>query len=127
MECDKKNKKIMKSSSIKDVIVKINNTEHLVEVDSNLFDDIFVEAATRVVEKYKKNMPFFHKLKVVVDCREGKQLKVKPKVSYSLNMYFILINAGLYSIAELLREKTNELYKIDLIKEPISSINIENE
>lgn len=110
--------KTMKSSTLKVVIVKINNKKHQVEVDSSIHDDYYVEAATRVVEDRKKDIKFFHKIRIVGECYE-KSDEEKYEKHYQVNMYHILINAGLYSIAELLREKAKNLHDVDLQLEPI--------
>lgn len=107
----------MKSSTLKVVIVKINEKKHQVEVDSSIHDDYYVEAATRVVEGYKKNMTFFHKIRIVGECYE-KADESNFKKHYQINMYHILLNAGLYSLAELLREKAKNLHNVDLQLEP---------
>lgn len=111
------NKKIMKSSTLKVVVVKINGKRNQVEIDSSVHDDIFVEAATRVVELYKKDLSFFNKIRIIGECYEKLHEKEFNK-HFQVNMYHILINAGMYSIAELLREKTKNLHKVDLRKEP---------
>lgn len=107
----------MKSSTIKVVIVKINGKKNQVAVDSAIFDDIFIEAATRVVEKQRKNITFFHKIRIVGECYE-KEDEANFQKHYQINMYHILVNAGLYSIAELLRTKALNLHQIDLQLEP---------
>lgn len=108
----------MKLSTVKQMIVSINDKTFEVAVDSSNFDDVYIEAATRIVEKHKKNMTFFHKMKVVADCYEKRHAKT-PKKHIQVNMYHILLNAGLYSIAELLREKTKNIHNVDLQLEPV--------
>lgn len=105
-------------STIKNVIVKIKSKQYQVEVDAAIFDDIFIEAATRVVEHHKKDIKFFTKLMIISECYENKDAK-KPEKHYQINMYHILVNAGLYSLGELLREKTKNLHNIDLQLEPV--------
>lgn len=107
----------MKSSVLKVVIVTIKDKKHQVEVDASIHDDYYVEAATRVVEKYIKDMTFFHKLKITAECYEKTHESDYTK-HYQVNMYHVLNNAGLYSIAELLRIKTKNLYRVDLQVEP---------
>ncbi len=109
--------KTMKSSTNKVVIVKINGKRHQVTVDAADFDDIFIEAATRVIEQYKKDPTFFHKIRIIGECYEKADEKNVEK-HFQINMYHILNNASLFSIAELLREKTKNLHKVDLLTEP---------
>ena len=107
----------MKSSTAKVVIVKINGKKSRVPVDAAIHDDIFIEAATRVVEKHRKDMSFFHKIRIIGECYE-KDDENTPSKHYQVNMYHILMNAGLYSVAELLREKAKNLHNVDLQLEP---------
>lgn len=107
----------MKSSTIKVVIVKINGKKHQISVDSEVHDDIFIEASTRIVEKYRDDMTFFHKIRIIGECYL-KEDEENIKNHFQINMYHILINAGLYSVAELLREKAKNLHKVDLQLEP---------
>lgn len=109
--------KIMKSSTAKVVIVKLNGKRNQITVDSAVHDDIFIEAATRVVEKHRSDMSFFHKIRIIGECYE-KIDEADINKHYQINMYHILINAGLYSVAELLREKAKNLHKVDLQLEP---------
>lgn len=109
----------MKSSTTnKVVIVKINDKRSQVTVDADIHDDIFVEAATRVVEKNRKNMSFFHRIKIIGECYE-KSDEQNIQKHYQINMYHILMNAGLYTLAELLREKTKNHHKVDLLFKPV--------
>jgi hypothetical protein len=108
----------MKSSTAKVVIVKINGKKNQVTIDPETHDDIFVEAATQVVEKYKKDMSFFHKIRIIGECYE-KEDETNPSKHYQINMYHILMNAGLFSVADLLREKAKNLHNVDLQLEPV--------
>ncbi len=110
-------RRTMKSSTAKVVIVKINGKKSRVPVDAAIHDDIFIEAATRVVEKHRKDMSFFHKIRIIGECYE-KDDENTPSKHYQVNMYHILMNAGLYSVAELLREKAKNLHNVDLQLEP---------
>lgn len=112
--------RIMKSSTNKSIVVKINGKKSRVTVDSAVFDDVFIEAATRVVEKQKKNPTYFHRIRIIAECYERKDEK-KIENHFHINMYHVLINAGLYDVAELLREKTLNLHKVDLQLEPARS------
>lgn len=107
----------MKSSTIKVVIVKLNGKRRQVSVDSAIYDDIFIEAATRVVEEQKGDHSFFNKIRIIGECYEkGDENNIEKH--YHINMYHILVNAAMYSIAELVREKTKNQHKIDLQLEP---------
>ena len=113
-------RKIMKSSTDKNVIVKLNNLTFTVKVNGEIFDtaeSMFIEAVTKVVEKHKKDMSFFHKMKCADCCYEKKDAKTL-EAHFEVNMYHALINAGFYSVAELLREKTINLHEIDIKLEP---------
>jgi len=110
--------RIMKSPTAKQMIARINGKTYQISVDSSIFDDVYVEAVTRVVENHKKDITFFHKMKVIAECYEKKDAKDVSK-HVTVNMYHILLNAGMYSLSELLRTKTKNLHKIDLQLEPI--------
>ncbi len=105
------------STNKKVVIVKINGKRSQIEIDSSIYDDIFIEAATRIVESHRNDLSFFHKIHIIGECYE-KVNENKINRHYQVNMYHILVNAGLYSVAELLREKTMNQHKIDLQLEP---------
>ena len=109
--------KTMKSSTVKTVIVKINGKRSQVTVDAAVYDDVYIEAATRVVEKHKGDMTYFHKILIIGECFLKEDEK-KPENHHQINLYHILTNAGLYSIAELLREKAKNLHNVDLQTEP---------
>ena len=67
-------KKYMKSSKIKKIVVKCANFwMDEFEIDSEIFDDVYVEAATRAVEKRMK-MPNFM-VAVIIECWEKKDFK----------------------------------------------------
>jgi hypothetical protein len=110
--------KTMKSSTTnKVVIVKLNGKKNQVTVDSAIHEDIFIEAATQVVERYRKDLAFFHKIRIIGECYE-KVDETNLNKHYQINMYHILMNAGLYSVAELLRTKAKNLHQVDLRLEP---------
>jgi hypothetical protein len=114
----------MKSSTIKNIIVQCGQNPETkkpywkdeIEVDSEIFDDPLLEAATQSVEK-RKNEPDF-KVAVVIECFEKKNAK-DPMKHICYNSYFIMVNAGLYEKAELLRLNFKKAYKTDLQKESI--------
>ena len=103
-------------SNIKNIVVcmESSSTKEF-EVDTDLFDDPYIEALTRAVEE--------NKLKIHLKIRPGCVLwdKDEPKIPYTYNSYFAMLNAGMYKRAELLREEIMVQYDIDLSKEPICS------
>lgn len=107
----------MKLSTIKKIVVKCGIFwEDEAEVDAAIFDDYYIEAATRVIEKKKNHQEF--KVTVVMECFEKKDRnKLNKHTCY--NTYFVLINAGFHQKAELLRDTFLKSYGIDLQKESI--------
>jgi len=101
------------STTIKTVVVRLtadNINEFNVDVD--IFDDPFMEAATRAIEKSKEVKRGI--VRAVIECWE----KNDPKKSYLYNSYWVLINASCYKKAELLRDKFKMQYDCDLALEP---------
>ena len=117
-------KKNMKSTDTKKIVVKCADfwmDEY--EIDSELFDDVYVEAATRAVEKRMK-MPNFM-VAVIIECWEKKDFKKSDK-HYCYNTYRVLINAGMHNKAEILRSNFMKLHGIDLQKESLKGENQDN-
>ena len=117
-------KKNMKSTDTKKIVVKCADfwmDEY--EIDSELFDDVYVEAATRAVEKRMK-MPIFM-VAVIIECWEKKDFKKSDK-HYCYNTYRVLINAGMHNKAEILRSNFMKLHGIDLQKESLKGENQDN-
>lgn len=111
----------MKSSTLKKVVVKCADFwMDEIEIESEIFDDVYVEAATRAVEK-RKDLPGF-KVTVVIETWEKKDFK-KPAKHFCYNTYRILINAGMHSKAEMLRLNFIKLHGIDLQKESLRGEN----
>ena len=111
----------MKSPALKKVIVMCSDFWiDEIEIDPEMFDDIYVEAATRAVEK-RKGLPGF-KITVVLETWEKKDFK-KPEKHFCYNTYFILINAGMYAEAEMLRLNFWRVRGIDLQKESLKGDN----
>lgn len=109
--------KKMKATSLKKVVVQCSTFwKDEYEIDSNVFDDVYMEAATRAVEKRKSEEGF--KVAVIVECFEKKDAKNSDK-HYCYNTYFVLVNAGLHDKAEMLRLNFLKLHGIDLQKESI--------
>lgn len=114
-------KKYMKSSTLKKIVVKCGDywmDEH--EIDSNLFDDVYVEAATRAIEQ-RKNQPGL-KVTVIIETWEKKDFK-RPDKHYCYNTYRIFVNAGIHDKAENLRQNFIKLHGIDLSKESLKGEN----
>lgn len=110
--------KIMKSSAIETVIVRLNS-DNISEfnIDTEIFDDPFMEAATRAVEKTRKMR--YGTIRAVTEC----WLKSNPKKSMLYNTFWVLVNASCFSKATLLRDKFMMQTKCDLSKEPIHGKN----
>lgn len=123
----------MKSSTTNKRIVVRLTKDNILEYDINteIFDDPFLEAATRAVESIKGQK---HKMvRGVTECWETKASGSKPTVILRAprnpelyNSYWILINAGCYAKAEQLREKFMMQNDVDLSKEPIHASNSGN-
>ena len=103
-------------SKLRKVIVKCLDWTEEFDIDPNIFDDIYVEAATRALEKRKDGEKFL--VTVVMETF----LKVdtnKPQKHYVYNTYFVLINAGLHFKAEMMRLNFLKSHGIDLRKESL--------
>jgi hypothetical protein len=106
--------KIMKSSAIKTIVVRLT-ADNVMEfqVDIDIFDDPFLEAATRAVENTRNKQGAI--IRAVTECWDKKT----PKKSELYNSYWMLVNASCYSKAEKLREKFRIQTDVDLAKEPL--------
>lgn len=111
----------MKPSTLKKIVVKCADfwVDEL-EIDPEIFDDVYVEAATRAIEK-RKDLDGF-KVTVVLECWEKKDFKKLDK-HFCYNTYYILINAGMYEKAEMLRLNFIRMHGIDLQKESLKGDN----
>jgi len=103
-------KESMKSSEIKKIVVKCLNWKEQFEINASIFDDVYMEAATRAIEK-KLGQPDF-KLAIVMECSE--KVGNKLNVPVVLNSYFVLVNAGCHRKAELLRMNFMKKHGVDL-------------
>lgn len=104
-------------STLKNVVVRCATLwEDEVKVDSEIFDDIYMEAATRCVEKRKNDEDF--KLAIILECWEKKDVK-NPLKHICYNSYYVMINAALYKKAEILRSNFMALHRMDLKKESV--------
>ena len=111
----------MKVSTLKKIIVKCSDFwMDEFEIDSEIFDDVYVEAATRAIEK-RKDLPGF-KVTVILECWEKKDFK-KPEKHFCYNTYRVLINAGMHDKAEILRLNFMKMHGIDLQKESLKGEN----
>lgn len=106
--------KIMKSSAIKTVVVRLT-ADNVLEfpIDTDIFDDPFLEAATRAVEANRKLRGSI--IRAITECWDKKT----PKKSQLYNSYWILVNASCFAKAEQLREKFLKQTDCDLAKEPL--------
>lgn len=104
------------SKKLKTIIVKCLDWFDKVDVDSEIHDDVYMEAATRVIEK-NKNTPNFT-VSIIMECYDKKDEK-DPNKHFIYNTYFVLVNAGLHEKAEMLRLNFLKMNKIDLRKESI--------
>jgi hypothetical protein len=107
------------ATRMKTVVVRCG--DHWIDefrIDSFVFEDIYMEAATRAVEK-RKNLPGF-KVVAIVECWiKEDDSDLNKHICY--NTYYIMVNAGLYEKAENLRANFLKLYNIDLKKESLNS------
>lgn len=103
----------MKTSNMKNIVVYLTEddvSEFSIDLDTH--SDPFMEAATRAVEKSKQKRGSV--IRPITRCWEKKT----PKKVKMVNSYFVLVNAGFYAKAELLRDKFKMQTDIDLAKEP---------
>jgi hypothetical protein len=110
-------KKPMKAkTSIKTIVVKCLDWKQEVKVDADIFDDVYMEAATRVIESNRSKPNF--SVSIVMECYEKKHNK-DPNLHFVYNTYFVLINAAMYEKAEILRLNFIKLHGIDLKKQSL--------
>lgn len=103
-------------SKLKKVVVRCLDWEEEFSIDPGIFDDIYVEAATRALEKRKDGEKFL--VTVVMECYLKKDEKDVDN-HFIYNTYFVLINAGLYYKAEMMRLNFMKSHGIDLRKESL--------
>lgn len=103
-------------SKLKKIIVRCLDWEEEFSIDPDLFDDMYVEAATRALEKRKDGEKFL--VTVVMECYLKKDEKNAEK-HFVYNTYFVLINAGLHFKAEMMRLNFLKSHGIDLRKESL--------
>ena len=108
-------KKSMRSK-LKKVIVKCLDWTEEFSIDPEIFDDVYMEAATRALEKRKDGEKFL--VTVVMECYIKSDAK-KPSKHFVYNTYFVLVNAGLHFKAEMMRLNFLKSHGIDLRKESL--------
>lgn len=112
----------MKSSKIKTIVVecrlKNSSTTKSFDIDTTVFDDIYLEAATRFAEEHVNKI--HAKISAVLTAYETKYTHdVNKHISY--NSYFVIINAGFHKKAEIMRKNFLAAAKIDLKYESLKS------
>ena len=101
---------------MKQVTVTSGDWKKSVEIDAEIFEDIYAEACTRIIEKMAEEKQI--RLAAVMICWAESDIG-KKLITY--NSYKILINAGLHKQAEFLRKNLYNQTKIDWATEPIKS------
>ena len=109
--------KTMKSSATKTIVVQLtaDNVQEF-DIDCSVYDDPLLEAATRAVEKSRRQKGSI--IRPVAQCWE-KDAPKKTGLSGLYNSYWVLVNAECYAKAEQLREKFKAQTECDLKDEPI--------
>jgi hypothetical protein len=98
------------------VTVNSGDWTKTLNIDSDIFDDIFTEACTRIVEHMSTEKKMI--LGPIMVCNTGIG---KRKKYATCNSYKVLLNAGLHVIAELFRKTVFEQTQIDWANEPFRS------
>jgi hypothetical protein len=107
----------MKKSTMKTIVVKLASDNMFeITVDTSIFDDPYIEAATQAIEQCK--LKKYGIIRPILECWELKD-STTPKKHQLFNSYWILVNAALYEKAETLREKMKGQTDVDLSKEPM--------
>ena len=106
--------------TMKKVIVFLDKDKYEVEVDNTIFDDYKLEACTRIVERLFGNK--IYKITPFMFCEDVSKNKRKANVKFgTYNTYKLIINAGYYRMAEMLRVYFLKENQLDLATEPIQS------
>lgn len=112
----------MKSLKVKTIVVECKLKDSIdtkqFNVDEDIFDDIYLEAATRFAEAYVKEKN--QKIAPILSTYEKKDVKNVNK-HYCYNSYYIIINAGFHKKAEIMRKNFLAAAGIDLSKEALKS------
>ena len=110
---------------MKTMYVKTANWHKVINLDENLFENVFVEACTQAIELKSSETKKGEDLLVnaVMYCTDlfSKKKSDQDKV---INTYKILINAGKHDRAEMLRKIFIERMKVDLRDEPIMNTTV---
>lgn len=112
----------MKSSKIKTVVVECKLRDDVYtkqfDIDSEIFDDILLEASTRFAEQHvrKQNV----KIAPILTAWEKKDAKNYDKY-FCYNSYYIIINAGFHRKAEIMRKNFMTATGIDLKSEKLKT------
>ena len=104
--------------TMKKVTVLSGDWKREIEIDSSIFEDVYAEACTRIVEEMYKNKTI--RLGAVMLCWD-KDTSGQHMMTY--NSYKILINAGYHKLAEYLRKNLYKQTLIDWATEPIKNGN----
>ena len=112
----------MKTSKIKSTIIECKMKDSLVKkefnIDSDVFDDVQMEAATRFAEQHILNK--CSKIPPILTAYIKEDSEDYDKhISY--NSYYIIIFAGFHRKAEIMRKNFLSISNIDLQKEPIQN------
>ena len=97
------------------VTVELNGLTASVVVDTECFDDAYLEGATRVVEKNRNSSVI--SVGPTIRIRIGKQYR-------NYNSYWILVNAACYPVAEQMRAAVKARFKVDLATQPYHGGNL---
>lgn len=117
-----------KNNDIKQYKVLTADWTSVIEVDSSIFDDCYVEACTQAIEQKIKRLhrPLLFEssdhlnlfVNPVMVCHNLSNPKEKERY---INTYKVLQNAGMPKRAENLRETFMRNVKVDLAYEPLSA------
>jgi len=108
-------------SSMRDVVVICLNSKEEFKIDIDIHDNIYIEAATRILE-HKNKTSGEMKVSPTMICYIKEDEKDSNK-QFICNTYFMLINAGMYEKAERLRSIFLKTTNIDLKDESVISTN----
>lgn len=104
----------MSVSGIKTIVVQLTSDNvNEFNIDTDIFSDPFMEAATRAIEITKQKPHGI--IRPIAECWDKKT----PKKMKTYNSYWALVNAGCYEKAELLREKFKMQTDMDLATQPL--------
>ena len=106
----------MIQSKKKSLLVNNANEESAIDVEPDLFEDIFLEACTRLLERNIKSGNY------TVGPYINVRLKRSRSKIYTYNTYLVLINASHHYYAENLRTAFKKQTSIDLKCEPMKAM-----